>query len=125
MMREMNSTACGVRGVNSTWKFVGRLVLNQEMDAFKQHASIPDNTSRVFYLGLDIFSIRVFLLVDIQSGKRHCNHNEHVVYGKVHTWTDPPTKTKRVCEWVTELLCLFVLCGLHEAVGVERKGVRI
>ena len=29
-----------------------------------------------------------------------------------------------MCEWIPELLCLFILCWLHEAVRIESKGVR-
>ena len=32
------------------------------------------------------------------------------------------TSSKSVCEWVSKRLCLFVPCGLHDAVGVESKG---
>ena len=86
---------------------------------------LPDKTRCIFYLRLNILAIAIFLFVDIQSGKRHRKRDEHAVHSEVHTRTDPPTITKRVCEWISELLCLFVLCGLHEAVRVERKGVRI
>jgi len=58
----------------------------------------PDTTGCIFNMRLDVFAVGIFLLVDIQSGKRHRNRNEHAVYGEVHTRTDPPTVTKRVCE---------------------------
>jgi hypothetical protein len=86
---------------------------------------IPDTTGGVFYVRLDVLAISIFLLVDVQSGKCHRNREEHGVYGEEHTRTDPPTITKRICEWIAELLCLFVLCRLHEAVGIESKGVGI
>ena len=86
---------------------------------------IPDTTSCVFYLRVNVLAGGSFHLVDIQSGKRHRDRDEHAVYGKVHTRTDPPTITKRVYEWIAEFLCPFVLCGLHKAVGVERKAVGI
>jgi hypothetical protein len=86
---------------------------------------LPDSTYCVFYLRLNALAIAVFLLVDIQGGKRHCNRNEEDVHGEVHTGADPSTITKRICEWVPELLCLFILRGLNEATRVKSKGFRI
>ena len=85
---------------------------------------LPDNTGGDSYLRLNVPAIAIFLLVDIQGGKRHRNHNEEPINGEVHTRTDPPSKTIHISEWIPELLCLFVLCGLHEAVRIESKGVR-
>ena len=85
---------------------------------------LPDSTGGEFYPWLNVPPIAILLLVDIQGGKRHRNHNEEGVDGEVHTRTDPPSKTKYISEWVPELLCVFVLCGLHEAVRIESKGVR-
>ena len=85
---------------------------------------LPDTPGCEFYPRLNVLAIAIFLLVDIQGGKRHRNHNEDGVYGQVHTRTDPPSKTKHISEWIPELLCLFVLCGLHESVRIEGKWVR-
>lgn len=86
---------------------------------------LPDCTYCILNLRLNVPAIAIFLLVDIQGGKRHRNCDEEDVYGEVHTRADPPTITKRICEWVPELLCLFVLRGLHEATGVKSKGFRV
>ena len=86
---------------------------------------LPDSTYCVFYPRLNVLAITIFLLVDIQGGKRHRNRDEEDVYGEIHTRTDPPTITKRMCKWVPELFCLFVLCGLNKAVGVKSKWFRI
>ena len=85
---------------------------------------IPDSTGGEFYPWLNVPAIAISLLVDIQGGKRHRNHNEEPVDGEIHTRTGPPSKTKHISEWIPELLCLFVLRGLHEAVRIESKGVR-
>ena len=85
---------------------------------------LPDGTSCEFYPRLNVLAIAIFLLVDIRGGKRHRNHNEEGVYGKVHTRTDPPSIPKRICERIPELLCLFVVCWLHEPVRIEGKWVR-
>ena len=86
---------------------------------------LPDSTGCEFYPRLNVLAIAIFLLVDIQGGKRHRSHSKEGVYGEVHTRTDPPAETKCISEWIPELLFLFVLCGLHEAVRIESKGVRI
>ena len=85
---------------------------------------LPDSANCIFYLRLNVLAIAIFLLVDIQGGKRHRHHNEEGVHGEVHTRTDPPSITKRICEWIPKLLCIFVLRGLHKAVRIESKGVR-